>query len=323
MRGPDESAGAEQAQTPSPPDRRILLGAALAAAALALAGRTHAAPALAPALARGPLPGGLTLITGAGGNVVVARGPGGAVMVDCGHADQADALVALALRTTGARQVATLFNTCWRLEQTGGNDLLAARGARILAHENTRLWMGEEIASRWEDKVYPARAPAARPTQTIYTTATLPLGAETVDYGYLLQAHTDGDIYVFFRKANVLVVGGAVAGRGWPVIDWSTGGWIGGHVRGLETLLQLADAKTVIVPADGPVLTRADLEAQHAMFVAIMTRLQQLLEGGAGVADVLKAAPAADYVADKGDPTLFLTLAFKSFWGHVRQFKAI
>ena len=320
MRGPDESAGATEAQTASPPDRRILLGAALAAA-LALAGRTHAAPA--PALAASPLPGGLTLITGAGGNVVVARGPGGAVMVDCGQADQVDALLALALQSTGARQVATLFNTCWRLEQTGGNDLLAARGARILAHENTRLWMGEEIASRWEGKVYPPRVPAARPTQTIYTTATLPLGAETVDYGYLLQAHTDGDLYVFFRKANVLVVGGAVAGRGWPVIDWATGGWVGGHVRGLETLLELADAETVIVPAEGPVLTRADLEAQHAMFVAIMTRLQQLLEGGAGVADVLKAAPAADYVADKGDPTLFLTLAFKSFWGHVRQFKAI
>ena len=297
----------------------MLLGAALAATALAVAGRTHAAPALATS----PLPGGLSLITGAGGNVVVGRGPGGAVMVDCGHADQADALVALALQRTGAHEVATLFNTCWRLEQTGGNDRLAARGARILAHENTRLWMGEEIASRWEGKVYPPRAPAARPTQTIYTTATLPLGGETVDYGYLLQAHTDGDIYVFFRKANVLVVGGAVAGRGWPVIDWSTGGWIGGHVRGLETLIKLADAKTVIVPADGPVLTRADIEAQHAMFVAIMTRLQQLLESGAGVADVLKAAPAADYVADKGDPTLFLTLAFKSFWGHVRQFKAI
>ena len=296
-----------------------MLGAALAAAAIALAGRTHAAPALAAS----PLPGGLTLIAGAGGNVVVARGPGGAVMVDCGHADQADALVALALQSAGARQVATLFNTCWRLEQTGGNALAAARGARILAHENPRLWMGEEIASRWEDKVYPPRAPAARPTQTIYTTATLPLGGESVDWGYLLQAHTDGDIYVFFRKANVLAVGGAVAGRGWPVIDWSTGGWIGGHVRGLETLIKLADARTVIVPADGPVLARTDLEAQHAMFVAIMTRLQQLLEGGAGVGDVLKAAPAADYVADRGDPTLFLTLAFRSFWGHVRQFKAI
>ena len=318
MRAPDESAGAREAQTPSPPDRRVVLGGALAAA-LALAGGTRASPALASS----PLPGGLTLITGAGGNVVVAPGPGGAVMVDCGRADQADALVALALQRAGAGQVATLFNTCWRLEQTGGNDLVAARGARILAHENTRLWMGEEIASRWEDKVYPPRAPAARPTQTIYTTATLPLGGESIDWGYLLQAHTDGDIYVFFRKANVLAVGGAVAGRGWPVIDWSTGGWIGGHVRGLETLIKLADARTVIVPADGPVLTRADLEAQHAMFVAIMTRLQQLLEGGAGVGDVLKAAPAADYVADRGDPTLFLTLAFKSFWGHVRQFKAI
>jgi glyoxylase-like metal-dependent hydrolase (beta-lactamase superfamily II) len=286
--------------------------------------RAWAAPASASGLAVSDLPGGLHLITGAGGAVVAARGPDGAVMVDCGRAESAEAVQARVLQKTGAKKVSTLFNTCWRTEQTGGNDRLAAAGARILAHENTRLWMGTEIPSYWENKVYPARAPAARPTETFYATApALPLGPEKAEWGYLLQAHTDGDVYVFFRKANVLVVGDAVAGKGWPTIDWSTNGWYGGMIRGLETLAKLADDKTLIVPADGTLLTKADLIKQRDMHMAILTKMQTLMEAGKSTAEVLQAKPAAEYAAERGDPDRFLTLAFKSFWGNVRQFRAV
>jgi glyoxylase-like metal-dependent hydrolase (beta-lactamase superfamily II) len=305
-------------------DRRTVLRTGMAVAAAAPFGRAFAASSPTSGLAASDLPGGLHLISGAGGAVVAARGPEGAVMVDCGRAETAEALHALVLQTTGSRTVSTLFNTCWRLEQSGGNDRLAAAGARILAHENTRLWMGVEIPSRWENKVYPPRAAAARPTETFYSTApAMALGPETIDWGYLLQAHTDSDIYVFFRKANVLAVGGAVAGTGWPTIDWSTNGWYGGMIRGLETLIKLADDKTVIAPADGVLLTKADLARQHDMHMAIMTRLQTMMEAGMSTAQVLQAQPAAPYVAERGDPTQFLTLAFKSFWGDVRQFRAV
>jgi cyclase len=305
-------------------DRRKILRTGIAVAASAPFGLGHAFAAPMPGLTVSDLPGGLCMISGAGGAVVAARGPGGAVMVDCGRADQAEALRALVLQKTGAKTVASVFNTCWRLEQSGGNDLLAAHGARVIAHENTRLWMGVEIPSRWESKVYPPRAPAARPTETFFTTApAMPLGNETIDYGYLLQAHTDGDLYVFFRKANVLVVGGAVAGKGWPVIDYSTNGWYGGMILGLASLIKLADDKTVIVPADGVLLTKADLVKQHDMYMAIMNRLQKMLESGFSTSDVLKGAPAAEYVADRGDADPFLTLAFKSFWGNIRQFRAV
>ena len=300
--------------------------AAAATAPLGAIGAAWADPApTAGGLAVSALPGGLHLISGGGAAVVAARGPAGAVLVDCGQADKAEAVQALALKATGAKAVATLFNTCWRLEHTGGNDRLAAGGARIHAHENTRLWMTVEIPSRWEDKVYPPRAPAARPTETFYAGAapSMALGSETIDWGYLLQAHTDGDIYVFFRKANVLAAGGAVAGQGWPTIDYATNGWYGGMVRGLETLIKLADDKTVIVPADGVLLTKADLVKQHEMYLAIMGRLQTMMESGLSTAEVIRNAPAAPYVAERGDASRFLTLAFKSFWGDVRQFKAI
>src|ERR1700761_7436961 len=318
----DTGAGTGRRRTRLSDRRTVLMGVAVAAAA-PLA-RAWAAPPPAAGLTASDLPGGLHLITGAGGAVVAARGPEGAVMVDCGRAETAEAVQALALQKTGAKKVSTLFNTCWRLEQTGGNDRLAAAGARILAHENTRLWMGTEIPSRWEDKVYPPRAPAARPTETFYAAApSLPLGQEKIDWGYLLQAHTDGDAYVFFRKANVLVVGGAVAGKGWPTIDYSTNGWYGGMIRGLETLGKLADDKTVIVTGDGALINKADLAKQHEMHMAILTKMETSMEAGMSTAQMLQTQPAEAYVAERGDPNQFLTLAFKSFWGNVRQFRAV
>ncbi len=67
----------------------------------------------------------------------------------------------------------------------------------------------------------------------------------------MLQAHTDGDLYVYFKKANVLVAGGVVSADGWPRLDWETGGWIAGLVAGYDKLLKVANADTKIVPANG------------------------------------------------------------------------
>ena len=85
--------------------------------------------------------------------------------------------------------------------------------------------------------------------------------------------HTDGDMYVFFPDDNVLSVGDAVWGAGWPSIDWWTGGWIGGIVGGLDTLFYVANDDTRIVPARGPVLTQADLKSQYEMYSADLAAL--------------------------------------------------
>ena len=55
-------------------------------------------------------------------------------------------------------------------------------------------------------------------------------------------------MYVYFPKQNVLAVGDVVSSQGWPVVDWPTGGWIGGIVGGLQRLQTLANADTRIVP---------------------------------------------------------------------------
>jgi glyoxylase-like metal-dependent hydrolase (beta-lactamase superfamily II) len=298
------------------PDRRRFLHAGLGgAAALALTGLpTGAAPAPTP-LATTRLGDPLLLITGAGGNLVAARDADGLLLVDGGNHLAGPAALKIAMRELGARRAHTLVNTHWHPEQTGLNEVLGKAGAKIIAHENTRLWLGTDVRMT-PDATPIRRLPAyARPNATTYTTGSLMLGEEEVRYGYLSQAHTDGDLYVKFMKANVLVTGGVVAGNGWPTADWVTGGWINGTVAGYRTLIGLCDADTRVVTATGSrVIGKADLEAERVIIADLADQLGKMMRKGFAPADMLAAAPAKAYEAKLGDATAFLTESFKSLW---------
>lgn len=300
----------------APLDRRQFLRTSLGgAAALGLAGVPRLGQAADASLTTTRLADGLLLIHGAGGNIVASRDAAGLLLVDGGNRARGPAALALALKTLGASRAHTLINTHWHPDQTGLNETLGRAGARIIAHENTRLWLSTDVR-RTPDAVPIRRLPEkARPNLTTYTTGQLAQGEETVRYGYLAQAHTDGDLYVKFEKANVLVTGGVVAGDGWPTADWVTGGWINGTVAGYRTLIELCDATTRVVTAQGTqVLGKADLEAERSMVASVADQLGKMLRKGYAPADVLAAAPAKEYEARLGDATEFVTESFKSLW---------
>jgi cyclase len=131
------------------------------------------------------------------------------------------------------------------------------------------------------------------------------------------QAHTDGDIYVFFPKSNVLAVGGIVSASGWPMLDYSTGGWIGGLASGVKKLADIANDQTRIVPATGAVMSKADLVAQQQMFAQVFDRLSKSIRKGLGPDEAYEQKPAAEWEAKYGDSKQFVTLAFRSLWGHM------
>src|SRR5205823_9193414 len=143
---------------------------------------------------------------------------------------------------------------------------------------NTRLWLTQDITWPWNGKHFKRFSKVAQPNKTFYDTGKLASG---VRYGYIPDAaNTDGDIYVYFPKQNVLAVGDAVSGQGWPVVDWWTGGWIGGIVGGLQRLQTVANADTRIVPSHGPVIGIADLKEQYEMYGKIYDSLSQMMNKG-------------------------------------------
>jgi cyclase len=298
--------------------RRFLLQ--LSALAVGGWSLSHARPLRAqPKLETVRLSDRMVALLGPGANVVAADSGDGVVMVDGGHASWSDAVLRAVGEQFASRPVSTLLNTHWHREQTGCNAALGERGAQIVAHENTKLWLGSEVWVRWSNEKYAPLPKAAQPATTFYESTSLRFGGRTVDCAYLPKAHTDGDICVFFPDENVLVAGGLVSNHTWPIIDWWTGGWTGGMLDGFEQLLEIANDRTRIVPASGPVMSWDELYAQQQMYLVIFDRLQTMLRKALGTDEVLAAKPTAEYEARYGDPTQFVTLAFHSTWRHLRD----
>ena len=214
--------------------------------------------------------------------MLALTGVDGAALVDGASAGVSAALLKAVAALPGAGTIHTLFNTHWHPEQTGLNETLGKAGATIIAQENTRLWLTTDVTWPWSHETVQPLPKGARPNKTFYSRGELAAGGKHIEYGHLRDCpHTDGDMYVFLPDANVLAVGGALSGDGWQLPDWWTGGWIGGLVGGLQHLLKIANADTRIVPARGPVLSRAELQRQYEMYNVVWERLAQAAIHGA------------------------------------------
>ncbi|MEO8259043.1 MAG: MBL fold metallo-hydrolase [Acidobacteriota bacterium] len=278
-------------------------------------------------IAATPLTDNLIHFSGAGGNVVVAIGPDGLLLVNGGAQERsADLLGAIAERT-GGKRIQSLFNTDWHREHTGSNEALGRAGTTIIAHEHTRQYLGTEIYVDWQKRSYKPLPPQALPGQTFYTSGRMTAGAERVEYGHLGQAHTDAAIYVFFPVSNVLVAGDALSVGRYPIPDYTTGGWLGGLIAANKTLIALANADTRIVPGAGPIQTRADLQAQHDMLAAMLDRFAKMMKQGQGPEDIMAAAATRELTKELepkwGSPDLFVSTAYRSMWLHVRELGGI
>jgi cyclase len=253
----------------------------------------------------------LFMISGGGGNVTVFHPDEGVLLIDGGSMERSADVLALVRKRTGQQRIPTLFNTHWHWDQTGSNPTLGDAGTRIIAHENTRLWLGVDVDSKWENRRYLRLPVKARPNQTFYTPGTLSFGGETLDYALLPDAHTDGDIYVYLRNANVLIAGDVVSVGAYPVLDVASNGWITGNLNGVNTLKALCKPDTRIVPGKGAVLTPAHLEVQAAMLTTVRQRMAKMLVQGRSAQEMLDAKPTAEFDAQWGDPEQFIRNAFR------------
>src|SRR5438105_7601881 len=200
-----------------------------------------------------PVSEGFVMLTGAGGNGLVRTASTGQVLVDSGAAAFTDAVLKRLRELPGAGRVTTVFNTHWHREQVGGNLAFGRSEATIIAHEKTRAHLATDYYLFNEDRYEKALPKEARPTVTFFTGDQTLASDKRIEYGHLLEAHTDGDIYVFFRDANVLAVGDAVSPLKDPELDWFGGGWLGGRGDAQGRPLQRTDGQTRIVPSYGAV----------------------------------------------------------------------
>jgi glyoxylase-like metal-dependent hydrolase (beta-lactamase superfamily II) len=261
----------------------------------------------------------LVFATGAGANVVALASADGLLLVDGGAEADAAALQGALAERWPSRPVRVAFNTNWRAEHIGLNAALRGAGATIMAHENTKLWLGGDFFVDWEDRHYAPHPVAMLPNRTFYTSGKVELGGRSVEYWHLPRAHTDGDVAVFIPHANVLVASDLLSVGRYPKPDYATGGWIGGLIDATQKMLDGTDAKTRIVAAAGGVYGRTELEAQLELCKAVAQKTAEAFRVGMSFADFVASKPTAAFDAKWGDPQLFLRLVYKGGFAHLRE----
>jgi len=300
--------------------QKALVYAGLAAVSLALL-LAGVRPALAQApRAAAPASGLETIkvrdnvyaIFGAGSNITVHVGEDGLILVDSGSSAMAEHVVA-AVKAISNQPIRLIINTSADMDHVGGNEVVGAAGlevnpdsfnddprATVLSHENvlTRLSGDDKIPTDlWPSETFTSRV------RSMY------LNNEAVMTYRMTGAHTDGDVAVLFRKADVIATGDIIDLRSFPVIDAAKGGSLQGELDALNRLLEmtvpamplvLKPGRTLIIPGHGRVSDYAELVEYRDMVTTIKDNVEALMKKGMTLDQVKAANPTAGYRARWG-----------------------
>jgi len=237
----------------------------------------------------------------------------GAVLVDTGSAQNADAVLA-SLRELTPRPVRHIINTHSHPDHVGGNEKVGASGApisgrgvavvgagtaaraEIIAHEETLNRMSAPAGSQAPTPVvaWPTSTFSGKHKEFYYN-------GEGIQIVHVPSAHTDGDSIVFFRRSDVIATGDIYSTVSYPIIDAQRGGSITGVLDGLNQLLDLViagektEGGTMIVPGHGRISDEADLVEYRDMVTIIRDRMQDMVKRGMTLAQVQAARPTMEY----------------------------
>ena len=234
------------------------------------------------------------LITGAGGNIaVIDVTEGGPIQIDSGLAATADKMLQAVTAATG-RTPGMLLNTHWHGDHTGGNSALGGTHATIVAHAQTRVRLStDQLVDLLKSKT-PASPAIALPAVTFSDTLTMRVGSEEIALTHVAPAHTDTDVFIYIKNANVLHAGDLLFNGMFPFIDYSSKGWIGGMVAAADSMLKFANSTTKIIPGHGPVASKTDLQTSRDMLHEVQSRITPFIKKGKTPAQVVAAKPLKD-----------------------------
>ena len=262
-----------------------------------------------------PLAPNVYYVHGSGGNMVLAVGEEGALLVD-NEFRELNARLQATFKSLHPAPLKYVFNTHWHWDHTGMNEELALGGAIILAHEQSRARMLTTQHHAFLDQTSPPVAKTALPVLTFPRAMSLHLNGESIQFFYTTDAHTDGDAIAWFPRSNVVHMGDLYISELYPIIDINSGGDINGYAPAIDAVLAVIDDKTRVVPGHGRVGSKADLVAYRQMIVTIRDRVAAMLDDGQTLEAVLAANPSRefdpDWASDRVGPQDWVTMVYQS-----------
>ena len=233
--------------------------------------------------------GNFYYLEGQGGNIGVLIGDDGVLMIDDQFAPLTERIMA-AVKALSQKPVRLLVNTHVHGDHTGGNENVGKLGINILAQDNVRVRLMKPVAG----------APAtggALPLITYTDKVQLHLDGEDVQIGRFPPAHTDGDSYIQFPKADVIHVGDVFRTVGYPGVDGANGGTVKGTIQALDMIVKMAGPNTKIVPGHGVVVNRDAVASFRDATIEAQKRVSALIKQGMTLEQVTAADPVKDLVS--------------------------
>jgi cyclase len=257
------------------------------------------------------------LLEGQGGNITVAVGSDGIILVDSQFAPLHDKIKA-AIAGLSPLPVKFLINTHFHGDHTGGNEAFAKEGATVVAQDNIRVRLAAGTVNGLTGAKTAPATTGAIPTDTyVGGTKKVDVGGRTAILTHANNAHTDGDTWVYFPDANVLATGDVFTNGRYPNIDFANGGGVNGVINAVDAFLKVSNDNTKIVPGHGPLATKAQLAEYRNVIATARDRVRKLYDEGKSEQEVLAAKPLADadgkWAANEQAANNFVRVVYNSF----------
>ncbi len=150
---------------------------------------------------------------------------------------------------------------------------------------------------------------------------------EGIELLYEPNAHTDGDMLVYFRGSDVIAAGDVFDMTRYPEIDSKRGGHVNGVIEALNRIIDLAiseqftEGGTRVVPGRGRICDEFDVVEYRDMVTIVRDRVQTMIRRGRTLDQIKAARPTLDFDPRYGSTmgswttAMFIDAVYKNLGG--------
>ena len=257
---------------------------------------------------------------GVAGNVGVFVGDSGVYMLDNQWSALSTRIIEIIASIT-PKPIKIIINSHFHFDHTNGNMAFGEEGIPIIAHTNARArMMQRQVIHGHVSQVQKPYPPEGLPTITFSDKVEFYDGDETIELKHFKNAHTDGDIVVHFKNANIYYMADLFVTYGLPVIDPDAGGDIYGFIETLDYLISNSNDQSVFIPGHGPVSHRTDIVLFRDLLSSVKEFVLDSYNKGKNLDQIIIEAKES-VVKDVGgvDQSRFITLVYGMVTNHENQ----